>query len=148
MPSQLSPQWAEPPWGAEPRFEFGPALQLASALPTEPRCTTAVFLTFLFTFPCFFEFFTFYCRNRSCVKMLWNTACTVLAELFFSPSLSFFLFTLSEECASKIISGYLVFTINNLNMEGAGIKFLNNFFLRRNARNAMGVESSYLASKA
>jgi hypothetical protein len=37
--SQLSAQWAEPPWGAEPRFELGPALQKASALPTEPRCT-------------------------------------------------------------------------------------------------------------
>jgi hypothetical protein len=32
--SQLSAQWAEPPWGAEPRFELGPALQQASALPT------------------------------------------------------------------------------------------------------------------
>ncbi len=29
----------EPPWGAEPRFELGPALQQASALPTEPHCT-------------------------------------------------------------------------------------------------------------
>jgi hypothetical protein len=37
--SQLSAQWAEPPWGAEPRFELGPALQQASALPTEPHCT-------------------------------------------------------------------------------------------------------------
>jgi len=27
---------AEPPWGAELRFELGPALQQASALPTEP----------------------------------------------------------------------------------------------------------------
>ncbi len=27
MSSQLSAQWAEPPWGAEPRFELGPALQ-------------------------------------------------------------------------------------------------------------------------
>jgi hypothetical protein len=39
MSSQLSAQWAEPPWGAEPRFELGPALQQASALPTEPHCT-------------------------------------------------------------------------------------------------------------
>jgi hypothetical protein len=39
MSSQLSAQWAEPPWGAEPRFELGPALQQASALPTKPRCT-------------------------------------------------------------------------------------------------------------
>jgi hypothetical protein len=30
--SQLSAQWAEPLWGAEPRFELGPALQQASAL--------------------------------------------------------------------------------------------------------------------
>jgi hypothetical protein len=37
--SQLSAQWAEPQWGAEPGFELGPALQQASALPTEPRCT-------------------------------------------------------------------------------------------------------------
>jgi hypothetical protein len=31
----------EPPWGAEPRFELGPALQVqqAGALPTEPRRT-------------------------------------------------------------------------------------------------------------
>jgi hypothetical protein len=27
------------PWGAEPGFELGPAIQQASALPTEPRCT-------------------------------------------------------------------------------------------------------------
>ncbi len=37
--SQLSAQWVEPPWGAEPRFELGPALQQASALPSEPHCT-------------------------------------------------------------------------------------------------------------
>jgi hypothetical protein len=37
--SQLSAQWAEPPWGAKPRFELGPALQQASAPPTEPHCT-------------------------------------------------------------------------------------------------------------
>jgi hypothetical protein len=35
--SRLSVQWLEPPWGAEPRFEFGSALQQASALPSEPR---------------------------------------------------------------------------------------------------------------
>ncbi len=29
----------KPPWGAEPRFELGPALQHASALPTELRFT-------------------------------------------------------------------------------------------------------------
>ncbi len=29
----------KPPWGAEPRFELGPAVQQASALPTELRCT-------------------------------------------------------------------------------------------------------------
>ncbi len=39
MSSQLSAQWAEPLWGAEPRFELGPAMQQANALPTEPRCT-------------------------------------------------------------------------------------------------------------
>jgi hypothetical protein len=32
-------QCEEPPWGAEPGFELGPAIQQASALPTEPRCT-------------------------------------------------------------------------------------------------------------
>jgi len=37
--SQLSAQWVEPPWDAEPRFELGPALQQASALPTEQHCT-------------------------------------------------------------------------------------------------------------
>ena len=37
--SQLSAQWAEPPWGAQLRSELGPALQQASALPTEPHCT-------------------------------------------------------------------------------------------------------------
>jgi hypothetical protein len=29
----------KPPYGAEPRFELGPAEQQASALPTEPGCT-------------------------------------------------------------------------------------------------------------
>jgi hypothetical protein len=29
----------KPPWGAEPRYELGPALQQASALPIELRCT-------------------------------------------------------------------------------------------------------------
>ncbi len=37
--SQLQAHWAEPPWGAEPRFELGPAFEQASALPTKPRCT-------------------------------------------------------------------------------------------------------------
>jgi hypothetical protein len=32
-------QWGEPPCGAEPRIELGPALQQADALPTEPRHT-------------------------------------------------------------------------------------------------------------
>ncbi len=32
MSSHLSAPWAEPPWGADPRFELGPALQKASAL--------------------------------------------------------------------------------------------------------------------
>ncbi len=32
-------QTEKPPWGAEPRFELGPAIQQASALSTEPRCT-------------------------------------------------------------------------------------------------------------
>jgi hypothetical protein len=27
------------PWGAEPGFELGPAIQQASAQPDEPRCT-------------------------------------------------------------------------------------------------------------
>jgi hypothetical protein len=31
--SQLLAQWAEPPWGSEPRFEHGPALQQAIRLP-------------------------------------------------------------------------------------------------------------------
>jgi hypothetical protein len=31
---------AAPPWGAEPRFELRPALQQASALPTELHFTT------------------------------------------------------------------------------------------------------------
>ena len=39
MSSQLLAQWAEHPWGVEPRFEPGPALQQASVLPTEQRCT-------------------------------------------------------------------------------------------------------------
>jgi hypothetical protein len=30
---------AKPPWGAEPRIEIGPALQLAGALQTELRRT-------------------------------------------------------------------------------------------------------------
>jgi hypothetical protein len=39
MPSQLQTQWAGPPWGAEPKFELGPAQQQTCALPTEPRRT-------------------------------------------------------------------------------------------------------------
>ncbi len=39
--SQLSP-----PWGAEPGFELKPALQQASALPTEPRCTFTLYPEF------------------------------------------------------------------------------------------------------
>jgi hypothetical protein len=51
MSSQLSAQWAEPPWGAEPRFELGPALQQASALPTKPRCTLFTDYFYGFTSP-------------------------------------------------------------------------------------------------
>ncbi len=32
------------PWGAEPRFELGPALQQASALPTKPRGTRNIWI--------------------------------------------------------------------------------------------------------
>jgi hypothetical protein len=45
MSSQLSAQLAEPPWGAESRFELWPALQQVSALsalPFEPRCTLSI----------------------------------------------------------------------------------------------------------
>jgi hypothetical protein len=35
----LKAQWEDPPCGAEPRIELGPALQQADALPTEPRHT-------------------------------------------------------------------------------------------------------------
>ncbi len=38
-PHRLSAQWENPPCGAEPRIELGPALQQADALPTEPRHT-------------------------------------------------------------------------------------------------------------
>jgi hypothetical protein len=45
--SQLQAQWAEPPWGSETRFELGPALQQASALPSELRCTlTIIFFSY------------------------------------------------------------------------------------------------------
>jgi hypothetical protein len=44
MSSQLSAQWAEPQWGAEPRFELGPVLQQASVLPTEPQCIPFFYL--------------------------------------------------------------------------------------------------------
>jgi hypothetical protein len=30
-------QWENPPWGADPRIELGPAFQQANALPTEQR---------------------------------------------------------------------------------------------------------------
>jgi hypothetical protein len=39
FPHCLLAQQEEPPWGAGPRFEPGPALQQASALPSELRCT-------------------------------------------------------------------------------------------------------------
>jgi hypothetical protein len=35
-------QWQTPPWGAEPGFELGPALQRADVLPTESRRTLYV----------------------------------------------------------------------------------------------------------
>jgi hypothetical protein len=38
-PHRLKAQWEDPPCGAEPRIELGPALQQADALPTEPRRT-------------------------------------------------------------------------------------------------------------
>ncbi len=41
-------QWAEPPMGAEPRFELGLALQPASALSTEPHCIHAVSDLYIF----------------------------------------------------------------------------------------------------
>ncbi len=34
-PHRVFAQQGEPPWDAEPRFELGPALQQADALPTE-----------------------------------------------------------------------------------------------------------------
>jgi hypothetical protein len=34
----LSLRVKKPPWGAEPRFELGPAVQQASAIPTGPCC--------------------------------------------------------------------------------------------------------------
>jgi len=36
-PHHVFTQQGEPPWDAEPRFELGPALQQADALPTELR---------------------------------------------------------------------------------------------------------------
>jgi hypothetical protein len=36
-PHCLKAQWEDPPCGAEPGIELGPALQQADALPTEPR---------------------------------------------------------------------------------------------------------------
>jgi hypothetical protein len=47
MSSQLSAQWAEPPWGAEPRIELGPVSQ-ASALPIGPSSTFFIFLASYF----------------------------------------------------------------------------------------------------
>jgi hypothetical protein len=38
-PHRLCAQWEKPHWGAEPRFELGPALQLADALPAGLRRT-------------------------------------------------------------------------------------------------------------
>jgi hypothetical protein len=38
-PHRLKAQWEDPPSGAEPRIELGPALQQADALPTEPHRT-------------------------------------------------------------------------------------------------------------
>jgi hypothetical protein len=38
-PHCLKAQWEDPPCGAEPRIELGPALQQADALPTEQRRT-------------------------------------------------------------------------------------------------------------
>jgi hypothetical protein len=38
-PHCLKAQWEDPPYGAEPRIELGPALQQADVLPTEPRRT-------------------------------------------------------------------------------------------------------------
>ncbi len=36
-PHRVFAQQGEPPWDAEPRYELGPALQQADALPTELR---------------------------------------------------------------------------------------------------------------
>ncbi len=35
--NRQQPQWENPPWGAEPRIELGPAFQQANALLTEQR---------------------------------------------------------------------------------------------------------------
>jgi len=42
----LFAQREKPPWGAEPGIELGPAIQQASALPTEPRCTLVIMFVF------------------------------------------------------------------------------------------------------
>ncbi len=39
FPHRLEAQWEKPPCCAEPRFDLGPVLQQADALPTEPRRT-------------------------------------------------------------------------------------------------------------
>jgi hypothetical protein len=38
-PHRFKAQWEDPPCGAEPRIELGPALQQAGVLPTEPPRT-------------------------------------------------------------------------------------------------------------
>ena len=43
-PHRLKAQWEDPPCGAEPRIELGPALQQADGLPTEPRRTIFLLL--------------------------------------------------------------------------------------------------------
>ncbi len=48
-------QREKPPWGAEPGFELGPAIQQASALPTEPRGTLGNYLSSSALIPPSFE---------------------------------------------------------------------------------------------
>jgi len=50
-PHRVFAQQEEPPWGAEPRFELGPALQQADALPTELRRTLIYLLVHATPFP-------------------------------------------------------------------------------------------------
>jgi hypothetical protein len=47
-PHRVFAQQGEPPWDAEPRFELGPALQQADALPTELRRILTLFLSLNF----------------------------------------------------------------------------------------------------